>query len=306
MQVKSRIFPYPVINHNYSLTKYGDKSFVFLFEQEQNENAFVLKSARFETDSEYINELYDKGDIFVYCVIECSNTVYRVKKVLNKEGQDIVLPKVDFTERVDVSMFAVAARDFVYCSDEFDDDYAGIAVEIEKNDIIGANDGFRLIFNHEEDEDSFAHSIFSIITSHDMASGAYTVECNTGRKIVITLSDEDFKNYKTIYTVPTYMEVFFNMILIPALIEGLSLCQIYLKEADGRDLEDAENQFIWFRSVVSSYKRLKGVELSLEEFKKDSMVFLAQELLGKPLGGALDKLVKETNSALNVGGDDDE
>ena len=303
MQVKNKIFPYPVINHNLSLSNFGEKSFLFVFEQEQNESAFILKNARFETDSEFINKLYNDGLITVYCVVECSDTVYRKKYELNNTGKDIVLPKVDFTERVDVSMFAVALNDFVYKSDEFDEDYCGFDIEIEKNDIVGANDGFRLIFDHEEDEDSFAHSIFSIITSHDMEPGAYTVECSTGRKIVVTMSDEDFKNYKTIYTVPVYKEVFFNMILIPALIEGLSLCQMFLKELDSRDLEDAGNQYIWFRSIVASYKKLKGVELSTEDFKKVSVAFLAQELLGKPLGGALDKLVKETIPTPSDGGD---
>ena len=305
MQVKKRVFPYPVINHNLALSNYGDKSFLLLFEQEQNDNTFVLKNARFETGSQYISDLYDRGDINVYCVIECSDTVYRKSVKVYKEGHDIVLSKIDFSERVDVSMFAVAARDFIYDSDEYDDDYKGAYIEIEKNDIVGANDGFRLIFSHEEDEDSFAHSIFSIITSHDMAPGAYTVECSTGRKIVITLADDDFDNYKTIYAVPVYTEVFFNMILIPSLIEGLSLCQLYLRELDSRDLDDACNQYIWFRSVVSAYKRLKGIELTTEEFKRLSMAMFAQELLGKPLGSALDKLVKETNSAIVEGGEDE-
>lgn len=306
MQVKKKIFPYPIINHNLSLSNFGEKTFVLAFEQEQDEYSFILKNARFETDSEFINSLYDTGKVFVFCVIECSDTVYRKKCKLDREGQDIILPKVDFTERVDISMFAVAALDFIYQSNEFEDEYNGVEVEIEKNDIIGANDGFKLIFNHEEDEDSFAHSIFSIITSHDMPDGAYTVECSTGRKIVITMSDFDFKNYKTIYAVPLYKEVFFNMILIPALVEGLSLCQLYLKELEGRDFDDVSSQYIWFRSIVTSYKRLKGEDLNEDDFKKTSMSYLAQELLGKPLGGALLKLVKETNSVINTGGNEDE
>lgn len=306
MQVKKKIFPYPVLNHNISLSNFGDKTFSFVFEQEQNENAFILKNAKFDTDSEFINTLYDEEKIAVYCVVECSDTVYRKKFVLNREGKDIVLSKVDFTERVDISMFAVAIKDFLYTSEEFDEDYYDVTLEIEKNDIIGANDGFRLTFSHEEDEDSFAHSIFSIITSHDMAPGAYTVECSTGRKIVVTMSDDDFVNYKTIYTVPVFKEVFFNMLLIPALIEGLSLCQQYLKELDTRDLDDVCNQYIWFRSIVSSYKKLKGNDLSTEDFKKMSVAFLAQELLGKPLGGALDKLVKEINPTNSEGGEGDE
>lgn len=306
MQVKKKLFPYPIINHNSSMSNYGNKIFDFIFEQEQDDNSFILKNARFQTDSEIINYLYDKGDILVYCVIECSDTVYRRKTTLTREGQDIILPKVDFSERVDVSMFAVAAKDFRYQSDEYDDDYKGFDIVIEKNDIIGANDGFRLVFDHAEEEDSFAHSIFSVIPSQDLDAGAYTVECSTGRKIVITMSECDYQNYKTIYTLPLYMEVFFNMILIPALIEGLSLCQIYLKEHDGQDLDEVGNYYIWFRSVLSAYKKLTGNELNIEDFKKESVSYFAQKIMGKPLGGALDKMVKEMNKPKKIGGEENE
>ena len=37
------------------------------------------------------------------------------------------------------------------------------------------------------------------------------------------------------------------------------------------------------------------IDLSIQDFKNYSPVFLAQELLGKPLGSALKNLVNETN-----------
>ena len=304
MQVKNRLFPYPVINHNQILSNFGTSDFQLLYESEETDKAYLLKNARFFTESNVINQLYDDGKITISCVVECSNTVYRKKFKLNREGSTIELPKVDFTERVDISMFATATEDFKFSSDEFDDDYAGIDFEIEKYDIIGANDGFNVRFRHDEAEENLAASIFSIIIGHDFADGAYTVECNTGKKIVVTMSENDYKNYKVIYTVPTYKEVFFNMLLVPALIEGLTKCKAYLQEDSSRDLDDVGNQFLWFRSIISSYKRLKGVDLTVDEFKGVSLAFFAQELLGKPLGESLIKLVKETTSV--TGGEDGE
>lgn len=304
MQVKNRLFPYPVINHNKILSNFGTSDFVLLFEKEETDKAFIMKNARFYTESKLINQLYDDGKIKISCVIECSYTVYRKAFELGKTGKDLILSKVDFNERVDVSMFATATQDFELVSDELDDDYAGITFELEKYDIIGANDGFNVRFKHEESEENLAQSIFSIITSHDFTPGAYTVECNTGKKIVVTMSDKDYKNYKVIYTVPAYKEVFFNMLLVPALIEGLTLCKTYLLEDSSRDLEDVGNQYLWFRSIVKSYKRLKGIDLSIDEFTRVSLAFFAQELLGKPLGESLSKLVQEINR--EVGGDDNE
>lgn len=85
------------------------------------------------------------------------------------------------------------------------------------------------------------------------------------------------------------------MLLIPALIEGLSLCKAMLDDPS-KDLEDVGNRYLWFRSILTSYKRLEGKELTIETFKGCSLSSLSQKLLGKPLGEALKKLVSETNN----------
>lgn len=291
MQVKGKLFPYPVLNKDTLLSNYVDKVFNLIYQKEENNAIYALKNARFETNSQLINNLYDSGKISVNCIIECSDTVYRKCVSISKEPQDIILPKVDFSERVDISMFATANESFILESEEFETDYQNVEFEVEKYDIIAANDGFNVRFKHDESEDSFAESIFSIIICHDFEAGAYTVECNTGKKIVVTLSEEDYKNYKIIYTIPAYKEVFFNVFLIPALIEGLTQCKQYLNEDTSRDIEDVSNQFLWFRAIVNGYKKLKGTDLSVDAFNRASLSFMAQELLGKPLGEALSKLV---------------
>lgn len=301
MQVKGKIFPYPVINNNKAFSNFNDKNFQIAYEPAESEYAFILKNCRFETDSVLISNLYNEGKIGITLIVECSDTVYRKSFEIKPEGCDITLLKVDFTEKVDISMFAFAKENFVVSSDEFEDDYKDVTFEIEKYDIIGANDGFNVRFKHEESEDNLVQSIFSVVPSDTLEPGAYMVECNIGKKITITLSEQDHKNYKIIYTVPVYKEVFFNMILVPSLIEGLSLCKAVLED-DSKDMDDVGNQYPWFRSILSAYKKLKGTDLQIQEFKAMSPVHLAQELLGKPLGQALKNLVVETNK----GGTDDE
>ena len=84
------------------------------------------------------------------------------------------------------------------------------------------------------------------------------------------------------------------MLLIPSLIEGLSLCKQVLSD-DSKDLDDVGNQYLWFRSIQTAYKRLYGSDLTTEDFSKMSPVALAQDILGKPIGESLSKLVNETN-----------
>lgn len=294
MQVKGKLFPYPVINHDKNLSNYKDLDFAINYEILENDVAYILKNCHLETNSNLINLLLEEGKIGISLIIECSDTVYRKSFTLTKEKRDIELVKTDFMGKVDISMFAFAKTDFCMNSKEFEEDYQNINFEIEKYDIIGANDGFYVRFKHEEFEDTLVQSIFSIISSRDLEEGAYLVECSIGRKIAITLSEEDYNNYKIIYTVPAYKEVFFNMILIPSLIEGLSLCKCVIED-ESKDFEDIETQYPWFHSIERSYKKLKGVELSMADLRNLSPVLLAQELLGKPLGSALKNLVLETN-----------
>lgn len=303
MQVKNKIFPYPVINHNKINSNFTESDFKIVFEKDEDETFYTLKNCHFETESNLINKLFDEGKIDIVLIIECSYTVYRKYFFMDKKGQDIKLLKSDFIEKVDISMFAYAKNDFTLISDEFDEDYRNVDFEIEKYDIIGVNDGFNIRFKHEEVEDNLVQSIFSITPIEDLEDGSYIVDCNMGRKIVISLSINDYKNYRIIYTVPTYKEVFFNMILVPSLIEGLWLCKNVLID-ESKDIDDVGNQYLWFRSIQTAYLKLKGTELTIHDFKNSSPVALAQELLGKPLGFALKNLVNETNKTEGDGEDE--
>ena len=299
MQIKDRIFPYPILNHNKSISNYQDIDFIFNYEPEETEAEFILKNSTFTTESKLINKLLAEGLIKIELIIECSYTVFRKAYEVSKKPKDIHLSKSDFYEKVSFSMYATATKDFKLKFDEVDEDYSNIDFEIEKYDILAANDGFTRNFIHDEKADNLAQSIFSIVINHEMnKEDSYIVECENSKKIRIVLPEEQYKNYKIIYTVPTYTEVFFNMLLVNALIEGLSLCKIDLLTNPTDDLDDIGDKFMWFRSILNGYKKLKGIDLTVEEFKKCSLVNLAQELLGKPFGKALNKLVAETYKSM--------
>ena len=300
MQVRNKLFPYPVINHNSVFSNFKNLDFFMEYEPLETETAYILKNVHFMTDSQTINKLYDEGKIEIAMIIECSDTVFRRVYEVEREPKDVVLPKVDFTEKVDVSMFATAKESFKFSSNELEEDYQDLEFDIDKYDILGVYDGFNVRFKHEEAEETLVQSIFAINIDHELEDGKYVVECNVGRKISITLSEKDYLNYKVIYTVPTYKEVFFNMLLIPSLIEGLSLCKQVLND-ESKDLDDVGNQYLWFRSIQAAYKKLNGVDLKIEDFSRISPVALAQDLLGEPMGESLSKLVNETNK-IDLGG----
>lgn len=295
MQVRNKLFPYPVINKNLGLSNYKDLTFDLSYDFIEYDDRFVFDNICFVTNSKTIQKLYDEKKIEVLLIIECSYTVFRKKFVITQQPQKLTLYKSDFNERLDCSLFAYATEDFILSSDEFDDDYLDYKFSIEKYDIVAVYDGFNMHARHEEKENNVVSSIFSIICDEKLEDGMFSVDCDSSKKIVITMAKKDFDNYKIIYAIPAYQEMFFNSLLIPALTEGFSICKSEIQD-DDVDFDDICNKHIWFRSVLSSYKRLFGTDLEVDTFKKTSACSFAQQLLKKPFGSSLEKLSQQSKT----------
>ena len=67
MQIKNKLFPYPIINHNKILSSFGNRSFDLIFEPSETDAEYVMKNARFLTESELINRLFSENKIKIYC-----------------------------------------------------------------------------------------------------------------------------------------------------------------------------------------------------------------------------------------------
>ena len=292
MRVGKKIFPYPMLNHIKPLSNYKDCDFEVLFDMQETPKQFVLTNLHFETNSELLNSLYDEEKIDVSCIVECSDTVYRKNFRIGRDGQELILNKSDFSEKTYITFFAYAIKDFEMKSDEFDDDYCDIEFKIDKYDIVAACDDMFLTVSHTEKENELAKSIFSVVNDHSKNDGKYSVNLEFN-KITIYLSDEDYNNYKIISNANEYKEMFFNILLIPALIYALSECKSRAEKVGS--IEDISDAFHWFRSVISAYKRLKNEELNLDVLKDINVIEFAQELLGKPLNESFKQMTIRKN-----------
>ena len=118
----------------------------------------------------------------------------------------------------------------------------------------------------------------------------YTPAAGTYQGINI---DYDYTNYNIVYSMPIFQEVFFNMMLIPALSQALTQCFNQVK--NGVDIDDILLNYQWFSSIKKQYQRLKGEELTNEIIKGiNQPISFAQEILGKPMKVALEKLIEST------------
>lgn len=305
MQINRRVFSYPVLNSNPSLSSYNGKVFDLKFELIENNNNLILKNIHYICNSDYINKKIEDKLIDVYCIIECSDTIYRKKHILsNKEGLDLTICKSDLSDRTEISAYAVSKENIAFEStEEFDEDYQGIVFEIEKCNILCANDGYNFRVIHKQKEDNLAKSIFSIIPIDESDIKTFEVEVKTN-KIEISMSKENYQHYGSVYSADILAEEFFCVLLVPALTEALYVCKEYANNSNAQDIDDIESQYKWFASISSAYRNVFGKELTIDEFRKISPVSLSQTLLGSPIQTAL-KTIENSQSPMNGGIDNE-
>lgn len=293
MQLKNKLFPYPVLNSNTMLSTYPGKIFAFNYTLDENIEAVLLQDVRFSTNSEYIKSLYKQGIIEVVCVIECSQSVSRRCEIIYEQGRTIELAKADYNGKIEISMFAYAKENFEMKADEFQSDYHGLSFKIDKYDIVAANDGIVFKINHLDKEDSASKSIFSITIDESLDDDAGYNVSYLGKKIEIYMSRKQFEKYNVVYASQDFKEVFFNMLLVPVLTEALTSIRAELESES--DLDDICDKYAWFYSIKRGYKKQFNKELIKSDYLEMSPIVLAQQLLGNPLGYALTNIVKTIN-----------
>lgn len=295
MQVKRKVFPYPILNKDKLLSNYGDCEFELKFDgyvDDDENNAIVFKNLRFDCTSNLLLDLYEEAKVEVVCIVECSNTIYRKTKRLTKDGCDLCLFKNDFSGKIFISIMAYATTDFSLKSSlEFEEDYQGIDFEISKYDIVAADDGISFPIEHIEKQDNLSKSIFAVIPAETRDKNTFDISLNKDR-IEIIMSKESFKLYENIYDLNMFKNVYFSMMLVSALETAFSECKTnYSKDADISDIEDDYN---WFRSITSAYQKLYGEELTMDKFFELRNVELAQDLLGSPVFKGFEEINKYT------------
>lgn len=293
MQIKGRLFSYPILNENTFLSTYNNKSIELIFTVDENDDYFILKNLHYKCNSEYLLAKIKNNEVAVECIIECSSTIYKATYLITEQEKDICLLKNDLEGKVEISLIAYATEELILeSSNEFDEDYRNINFNISKSQILAFDDRFSSQIIHRESSDNLAHSIFSIIRNEMSESMLYEISIKTN-KIEISLARDIYNKYLKVYDIDDFTNEFFCSLLVPALSEGLHEC---LKTASNAcDIEIISEKYNWFISIMDAYKRLHGCDLNLEKFKDYKMNALAQELLGFPIGKALDEINKKVN-----------
>lgn len=299
MRVGKKLFSYPVINNSEKVSSFKDSSFSLVYEDDSDDEFLILKDAHLVIDDLNLVNLMSKGMVIGALVIECSATIYRVTKEISLENRDIIIPLSELNDKVYISSFLYATDNITdYKSENFLDDYEDYSFNIEKYDILAADDGFYKIIEYDQEEDQKNDSIFSVIKTKNIDN--MLVDINQ-KKIIIKLPENEYGLYYNLRFNKTYQPLFLSMMAIPVLSSVLQK----FKDQD-YDIDDIADDYYWFNAIMVSYENVYGKKLTNELFNEIDSLTLAQKLLNNSTIDGINKLFRlDMNKKMGVMSDDE-
>lgn len=304
MQLGNRVFPYPVLNKNDNLSDYKESStFMVSFDTNEDGSPYVVdgkvifKNLHYTITDDSLKELIEEEKLKGAFIIECSASVYRNKFDISQTPYDLPVSVHELNGNVVTSCYIYATEDITgFKSDGFIDDYKNYTFDIDKFDILAADDGYKFKIDLDPTEDDKVSSIFTVIP---LETNESIMKYENGdRNITIELPREYFNSYDIIKRKKEYNNIAFSMIAIPVLSNCISEINTY----EWEDIDSICDEHKWFNAVRISYKRKKGTELILENFYEMNSLELAQLVLNNASCNG----VKDFENMLVGNGDDDE
>jgi len=108
MRINKKLFPYPILNNDLTRSTFTKSTFSLECKDiEQTKQDCILKDVCYRLDNLTIAEMIDKKMVKVFCVVECSSSLFRKEFEITSEPLDLVISIHDLKDNVIVSCFAV-------------------------------------------------------------------------------------------------------------------------------------------------------------------------------------------------------
>jgi len=288
MRTNKKLFPYPIINNDLNRSTFTKSTFSLECQDiEQTNQDCILKGVHYILDNDAIVEMIKKNKVKVYCVIECSSSLYRKEFEITSEPMNIKIPIYDIKDNVVVSSFAVIMSKIVdFKDDDFIEDYSGYSFTLDKYDIIAADDGFSFKVDYEEESDNKLSSIFKVIKQSD--EDLLVKITPSHKKIFIYVPETQFNHYDNLKNNESVKTAFFSMLIIPALIIAIEHIKSNLSE--NKNLDDLALEYSWIKSLKQRYKVVFSKELSEDEFKEMNSLEVSQVLVNYPIVDGIESI----------------
>lgn len=280
MEIRNRLFPYPVL-----CDETDDYDEDFMVTSTTTEGMNDLNGViRFNLQNEAMIDLIRSGYAEYVVHLECSSTSYR--KVIRSDVSEIPysIPKSRVNVEVTVLALIVAKRKIDnFVSESLNEDYEGEKIVFEKASILAYKNMPRIYIYKNYEELAGNESLFSIIKvglPDDEEVKPLTFDLNSDRiKIMV-----DPKTYEAYIHFQQKSAIAMSMLVLPAvhyMIDELRACSTSFATC------------MWYMKMKQFYKA-QGKDFIEDIINSDrNVVEIAQEMLKSPIGKAYRELLED-------------
>ena len=281
MQIRNRLFSYPVYSN--SVDDYKVNSFSFDYEVESNEEMLNIKY-KVNLANKYVLNQLQTNIINLTLLVECAKTAYRNLFVLQDFNGTVSIPASALSAKVELCCLLLANKDFIINSKNgISDDYSNNTFEIKRCYIVGFDNSYSFIVDKDKEDDAKASSILSVVKKLDLED-YMDVDLDNDNKIKIQLGDEMYQRFVQLQG-QDKLPVVHSMIVLPTLVFVID----QLKDSEARN---TYQDYYWYRCIA---KMLENLHMGIDSiaFANKTSLAIAQELLKLPLKNALINLTTE-------------
>lgn len=190
----NRLYPYPIYSQ-FSDDYVNNQFFVEREVEYDSENATITFDTKI--DNEDIIELINKGDVGIFCQIDCSSTKYReifeIPYSLEKVSKDIPLYKLN--REVEIICLLVTKKHISdFSPNTVNDLYQDQSIEIPEFVVIGYTNTDEILFTKKIDVNGEIPSIFTITMSEEYEDVVYDT---SDEQITIFLPKHQYEIYES-------------------------------------------------------------------------------------------------------------
>lgn len=280
MEIRNRLFPYPVLCNE--TDDYQNNAFETEVKVEERLHDIHIK-AKFKLDNLAILDLIRMGMAEYVLHLECSMTYFRkvIKTDINEISYSIPKERVN-GEIVVLSMVVAKRRIVSFTSEDLNEDYDGESISFDKASILAYQNLPKIQVFKNYEELAGNESLFAVVKvglPDDEEVHPLSFDLNDDRiKIMV-----DAKTYACYIHYQQKGSVAMSLLVLPAVIYMLD---------ELRGSPESFSSKMWFVKMKQYYKS-QGLDFIEDIVQGKNIVEAAQEMLKSPIGKAYRELIED-------------
>jgi hypothetical protein len=287
MELKNRIFPYPIYNSIDKENDYSSKPFEVSISMEKDiKNGLLKLSISWMVYEKALeNEIFE-GRVAFALHIECPSTTFYLLKKTTEKDFSLEIKLNDLNQSVQVVSMLIATKTVQnFSSPNLEGLFKNQTFYFEEGNILGIGDSYKINIKKDEDKVKQIKSLFEInFHSEDNKRISYSIATDSN-KIHIFIPRKDYEFYESASQNPSLKSTLDSLFIVPVLHDLLS--RIKLEERI--DFEET-----WVDSIVKAYQRVSSTEIT-DENRRDINPLIASQVIYN------DSLINSFEYVLKVG-----